>query len=229
MIERASSLKRKATTSAMAAGEAHPARVDVGWSCRLPGVSMTDGRSAFARIPSSRYSTARLLTRAQTAAFAVMYADAPANGLNADRAETATIEPPPAPSRCGSSRLRDQVGRPQVQPQQLLEVVDGRLVQSATHREATDEVGHGDQRGVGVGSGGADHTGDSLGVEEVRLHELEPRMGGDPRQLGLHDPRDHDPPALMEQPFGDGTSQSARAAGHQCGSTHVACAFRLTW
>ena len=38
---------------------------------RLVNPTMTDCRSAFARTPSSLYSTARLLTRAQTAAFAV--------------------------------------------------------------------------------------------------------------------------------------------------------------
>ena len=51
VIERASSLRRKATTSAMSAGETHPARVDVGWSRRLAGVSITEGRSAFDAYP----------------------------------------------------------------------------------------------------------------------------------------------------------------------------------
>src|SRR5690348_12347377 len=62
---------RNAITSAIASGLTQRDTSACGLAARLAGVSMTLGRIALARTPSSRYSTASTSTNASTAALAV--------------------------------------------------------------------------------------------------------------------------------------------------------------
>src|SRR5512134_207679 len=98
-----SSEQRKRITRAISAGDTHLEKSALGWDSRLAGVSMTLGRIAFARMPSSRYSASSERTSASTAAFEIAYAAPPLKGSSAARAPTHTIAPPPESIRAGSA------------------------------------------------------------------------------------------------------------------------------
>ena len=66
----------------------------------------------------------------------------------------------------------------------------------------------------------SDDTGDRVGVEQVALDELEPVTRGQPLELSLDDPRDHDSPAVREQPFDNGGAEPAGPSGDDCGAVH---------
>src|SRR4051812_35215770 len=90
-------------TWAISAGGTHRVWSASGCAARFAEVSITLGSTVLHRIPSPRYSTATACANARTAAFAVTYPDAPANGATAARLDTHTTQPPPAASRCGST------------------------------------------------------------------------------------------------------------------------------
>src|SRR4051794_20895660 len=96
-----SSPARNAITLAISAGVTQRLWSASGCSRRFSGVSITLGSTVFARTPCFLYSTATALVNASTAAFAVTYPAAPANGATAARDDMQTTEPPPAATRWG--------------------------------------------------------------------------------------------------------------------------------
>src|SRR6202020_2344796 len=91
-----SSESRCAITPAIWPGLTQRSWSAFGISARLKGVSITLGRIALQRIPSSRYSTAAERANGSPAAFEDAYPAAPENGSSAARVPTHTIDPPPA-------------------------------------------------------------------------------------------------------------------------------------
>jgi hypothetical protein len=71
-VTAASSEHRKRTTGAISSGLTHLSKSASGIDSRFAGVSIVEGRIAFARMPSSRYSACSTSTNASTAALAVM-------------------------------------------------------------------------------------------------------------------------------------------------------------
>ena len=63
---------RNSIVRAISSGLTHFDVSALGWEARLPGVSITLGRMALARMPSSRYSASSAPTKASTAALEEM-------------------------------------------------------------------------------------------------------------------------------------------------------------
>ena len=119
------------------------------------------------------------------------------------------------------TRLRAQVGRPEVEAELRLELVDRRLVHATGGREPADEVDQRAQRRARLAARRPDHAGNRVGVEQVGLHQLEPVARGQPLEVFLADPRHHDAPSVGQEAFDDRGAQAAGAAGDQRRAIHV--------
>ena len=146
-----------------------------GWAARLAGVSMTLGSTVLQRTPCDRYSTATALAKASTAALAVDVAGRA--GERRDRRPGRDADHRAAAGRhqVRQRGRRDQVGRPQVERQHPLEVVDRRLVHQPAAGVPADEVDHRAQRRRRFAGGGLDRLRRARRVGQVR---------GDPDQSG---------------------------------------------
>ena len=171
--------RRWAITPAISSGLTHLEKSALGIEARFPGVSITLGRIALQRIPSSRYSTATASVKASTAALDEMYPAAPLKGRRTARVPTQTIEarharPCPASRRARGPRTPASSDRcPEVEPELPLELLNRCLVHPAPGGEAADQVDQAAQRRICVRGARVDHLLDGVRVEQIGLDQFE--------------------------------------------------------
>ena len=83
----------------------------------------------------------------------------------------------------GKTSLGAQVGRTQIEPKLLLEVLDRRLVDARTRGEAPDQVDEPAERRARLGRPERHHLPDRVPIEQIGVDQLEPLPLRDPLEL----------------------------------------------
>ncbi len=117
-------------------------------------------------------------------------------------------------------RLGHQVGRPQVEAELLLELVDRRLVDLPPMAKPPTRLTRPRSGAAASVLRPSDDTGDRAGVGQIGLDELESLAGGQPLELPLGDPRDDDAPPVAEQSLDHRRAEPTGPSSDDCGAVH---------